>query len=315
MTRATVYVPQLSWHLGYFLAALVPAAGVDTYVETTTTPRIINDLQNFLGQPIDDIIESQAAYEMSSLNNVDEFRNWAYTLVIGEEDDSKISNRSNEINMIYVALADGTFIGYYDSTRYTFRAPGIASPAHDDFDISTHQPPFHLRDVNSVCACANPSWDPTRTMQASCLDGQDRVPDSNGACTRTCCDRDIRTYYATSRSLRGVPQRLTKWSVYDPRQRPWYIQQENRMRDRHMSLGWSSVYEFSSGGLGITATGSMGMSAGNGVFGIDYGLDDIQHLLTQDTRSFASAGGTWAFIVEASNGFVVGSTSGEALTA
>jgi hypothetical protein len=322
-------------------APAVGDVGTTTYVGTTITPRIANSLGAFLGHPLQAIVESQAKYEMGSLRTTEDFRRWTYTQVLSEEDTSLMGNQTSEINMVYAALADGTFISYYDSERYSFRGPGTAAPGTDDFDVSSSpQPRFLLSNVNTACGaapthCANPDWSPTRTMQASCVgNGEARVADGGfggdltGACTLTCCDRSIRTYYATGRQLRGVPQVLTKWSVYDPRQRPWYGQQVERMRSQHQPFGWSSVYEFSSGGLGITATGSICSTVPSahqitphdcGVFGIDYGLDDIEHLLALATTNTRAAGGTWAYIVErgqsSDGGLVVGSTSGEALTA
>ena len=86
-----------------------------TFVEVMSTPRILADLHTFMGLPIDTIVFFQAAYEMGDLSTTEDFRRWTYAQVLAEEDRSALANTTSAINMHYVGLNDGRFIGYYDS--------------------------------------------------------------------------------------------------------------------------------------------------------------------------------------------------------
>ena len=77
----------------------------------------------------------------------------------------------------------------------------------------------------------------------------------------SCCDKRIRSYYSTSISTRGTPQHLLAWNIYDPRMRPWYIQQANERTMHNKTATWSAPYPFATDGqIGITATGSIVVS-------------------------------------------------------
>ena len=82
-----------------------------------------------------------------------------------------------------------------------------------------------------------------------------------------------RLFFDTSVDARGVPQSLTAWSTYDPRNRSWYTEESARSSD---TGGWSSIYVFSSSGeLGITRTAKLRRDGRTvGVLGIDFELHD-----------------------------------------
>ena len=53
-----------------------------------------------------------------------------------------------------------------------------------------------------------------------------------------------------------MPGDVTRWSTYDPRARPWFINAMMHWKKDGTKLSWSPVYEFSGEKtLGVTATG------------------------------------------------------------
>lgn len=138
------------------------------------------------------------------------------------------------------------------------------------------------------------------------------------SCTDTCCDGDLRVYY-TSNPLGGAPLEMTRWRVYDPRARGWYIQQRERFASIGDPFGWSGVYTFAtSGSLGITATAMLHDSDGVsfGVAGVDYTLASISGLLIDELSSLgADSNATFAYVVErtgSSAGTLMGSSTDDA---
>ena len=189
-----------------------------------------------------------------------------------------------EISMLYIGLEDGLFTGYYSTTAYTERAP---SGWAEDLSWS----PYSLATVNEVCAASD-----------ACQGFGDKTVHASGTCddsNTSCVDADIRNYYSTSEAADGQPLNFTKWRVYDPRVRPWYIEAVALSNSTGLSqnVNFSSIYSFATTGkLGLSATGTI-ITNGTirGVYAIDYELAECAVALS---RSLAWEEGAWAYIVE-----------------
>ena len=330
------------------LLARVAGQEAETYVGAVTTPRMLAALEAFVTDPADAVVYTLAAEELGLLEPTEQLRSWLYSQTLARAS-------SSSFTMFYAGLEDGTFIGYFDPQSFTFRPPGAAAASDPvSSEVCTARNRSDAAAVAACGAvvldgspatctgggsCAHSPlgtlWDRyapstlagmalrrgnaagAESLAATCPAAGERVGGVLGrSCTVSCCDRDIRTYYTTSRADRGVPTALTKWLAYDPRERPWYTQEMARSAAASQSAadasatGWSSVYAFSTTGeLGITATGAM-LSNGRlrGVVAIDYTLEAISGLLNT-TRSGQSS---WSYIVErqgSSAGKLIGSTA------
>lgn len=137
---------------------------------------------------------------------------------------------------------------------------------------------------------------------------------ASGTCSSdsSCVDSNVRNYYETSFVKSGVPVNFTRWREYDPRARPWYTFASSNVAATGQKTTFSPIYPFAtSGELGITATGAIMINETfQGVYGIDYELDDISSLLAETLGDV----GAWAYVVERSGpgvsvpGTLVGST-------
>lgn len=215
-------------------------------------------------------------------------------------------------------------------SRYTFRAAGGSAAAANELVLG------HFADADAIpdeLSLRSPTCDldPTTDGSSICPVGCDRVPTCSGtsstlftisnacpgssadACTPIasdgtagCCDKDIRLYFTTSIAARGVPQQLTGWTTYDPRERSWYTEERSRSDE---AGGWSSIYVFStSGELGITRTAKLRADGvDHGVLGIDFDLREVSQILVGVATQTGRAG-IWAYVVEAETGLLVGTT-------
>ena len=220
----------------------------------------------------------------------------------------------------------------YGEHKYTHRAAGRGLAA--DLDLGSFS---SLEDLNA-CVLANrttaaalPSCDPLRESQCpDCAHVRGQQLSSAcaasggnrsllGNCTATCCDEDIRAYYRTSRERQGAAVALTGWSAYDHRLRPWYIQGKANWDAQRQRHAWSDVYEFATSSQpGITATAAAVNSSGGllGFLTSDYELTEINKLLAEsleDADKWGLEGRVWAYVVEASNGKLLGVAPAEPL--
>ena len=182
-----------------------------------------------------------------------------------------------------------------------------------DLDSATDGSDVCPQGCDSAAACTGTATQ--YSLSAACAGSS-----SESSCTATsadgtagCCDQDIRTYHATTVAARGVPQSLTGWTTYDPRERAWYTEEMARAED----AGWSSVYVFStSGELGVTRTAKMKRDSDTdpiGVLGVDFELSSISNILN---ATLSGTDNGWAFVVERSGddaGLLLGSSFGTPL--
>ena len=239
----------------------------------------------------------------------------------------------------FVGFEDGRFFGYANKNEITFNQAG-GTPA--GLAMSPHTT---LTTVNDDCCntnCAESSWCPSECSPMLCRGEWGKVlamscpggaVDSAGCSTdatalaaagyhenvTACCDENIRAYYTTSVAERGRPINFTRWRVYNPRGRTWYVEQKARWESTKndaipVTKGWSSPYSFATGGvIGITATGSIIVDNKLvGVIGADYTLASLSVLLVEALSVTTSAINTeMAYVVERSGsgeGMLVGTT-------
>jgi hypothetical protein len=377
----------------------------DIYAKEALVPRLYSAVHSFMQKPFEMALDfTEAGNHIGTLDLADrqQMSRVMYTQTLA----TKCGEPGNPFDMIYLGLEEGTFLGYFSNTSYTYRPPTGTMTDQLSWE------PYSLESINGVCdqtpsacdfsgavdpgitakACigdvatcgsadisggtATDPWarlDAGRTNclaagnchfsayggriwdgkvfssncartgadQSSCsavdIGGSDASEDlhaceSAGACvyipadvssgteeactavcTDTCCDGDLRIYY-TADSV-GEPVEMTRWSVYDHRARPWYIQQKQRFLNTGEAFSWSGVYTFStSGALGISATAMINDdSGGHGVAAVDYTLAMISQLITDELVGMrADLGTTWSYIVEVSGstaGTLMGSTT------
>ena len=186
--------------------------------------------------------------------------------------------------MVYIGLEDGLFTGYSSTTAYSERAP---SGWAEDLSWS----PYSLATVNEVCAASD-----------ACQGFGDKTVHASGSCNDSntrCVDADIRNYYRTSEAAAGQPVNFTKWRVYDPRLRPWYMEAFTLSSSTGLNekVRFSSIYSFATTGqIGVSATGTI-ITNGTirGVYAMDYALEECAAALS---RSLTWEEGAWAYIVE-----------------
>lgn len=266
------------------------------------------------------------------LTSTDAVREWCYTETLATG-----TGTWSSIDMLYVGMEDGRFLGYFSPTSYTFK--GAGSGAADDPELGWS--PYTLDTVNQHCGDIDIECVEGKTVSASCgagtYDGEchERVTGSRNAstdnqaacesagniwwapCTASgCCDSSIRNYYSTLPAARGAAVNFTRWRVYDHRVRPWYREAIAAWLYDQAQSSWSSVYVFStSGQLGVTAMQTMAQTDGtvDAVFAIDFALGDISGLLNS---SLNGIGASFAYIVEVGpmvSGLLVGLSTEEAL--
>jgi hypothetical protein len=163
--------------------------------------------------------------------------------------------------------------------------------------------------VQSVCTGA-PSDRWSDMARAHC------VLDADGA---VCCDGNIRPSYdmnasAARRSSHGD---LAGWSIYDHRERSWYIAAKARWETTRATKGWSSIYpSHQSGKYCITATGAATTTGDRerpqwqGAFGVDYDLDTLSSILVHGLDGIED---TWAYLVERGSGRLIASSTDDAI--
>jgi hypothetical protein len=86
-----------------------------------------SNLENMMGKPFESLVGSQTAVQfgfLGSLQSSTLLRQWCYSqvLALGVGDHSVSS-----IDMVYVGLENGHFVGYFSPTIYTERAAGQGS--------------------------------------------------------------------------------------------------------------------------------------------------------------------------------------------
>ena len=318
----------------FVLAVLAGAAAgaqvreVQTYIAAFDKPRLDYTLNSFMREPGSVLELSRPAYAMELVaascasSETTELRELLFLQSVA------VNGRvgGTGITMLYAGMADGRFIGYYSPERYTFRAADDSATSSAELDWlpygSADAVPAALGKKRPTCDLS-PATDGSAVCPLGCNGGggagcsgtaqrkslATACPGATDAeCTPTandrtpgCCDKNIRVYYSTSVAARGAPQELTGWTLYDPRMRPWYIEEIARDAQTSGWSGWSSVYVFSSSGnLGITRTAKMARDTNSeallGVLAADFELGGLSNILN-DTLA---GDGSWAYVVERS---------------
>eukprot|EP01043_Picozoa_sp_COSAG02_P002899 COSAG02_NODE_68_length_42582_cov_52.351129_35_plen_961_part_00 len=282
-------------------AASAEMRQLTTYVAAFDEPRLSYTLHSFMSEPGAVLKVSQPAYalelvaESCAASETVELRELLFlqSVAVASQADG------TGITMLYAGMEDGRFVGYYDPERYTFRAADWSVASSPDHSWSPYA------SADDVPGDAGKGGAQGLSLAVSCPGAA--APSAEPACTPAgCCDRNIRTYHDTSLAARGAPQTFTGWTLYDPRVRPWYIEE---MARSDSPTGWSSVYVFSgSGNLGITRTAKMTRDSAStqvlGVLAADFELGGLSSVLNETL----AGDGSWAFIVERS-----GSTRGKLL--
>jgi hypothetical protein len=182
-----------------------------------------------------------AGFELGGLRDAGSRRVALYAEVLAADLHrvDSIHSGSSDISMVYVGLADGQFLGFYDVDNVVARPAGGAAAA----DCSWA--PFDLAAVNEQCAAT-----------AGCAPG----PAVSAASS------NIRTKHSTSREAGGTAINLTGWRDYDHRGRDWYTGALARQAAHpgQADMGWADIYTFvGSGNLGASVTSTMVMDDGS----------------------------------------------------
>ena len=314
------------------LSLLMRGAAARSFSEGVLTVRLKENIVILMEQPFEPLEYTTESYDMSFLDLSDtvEVREWCYaeTLATATGDQTR-----SMIDMLYVGLEDGRFIGYFSPESYTFK--GIGAGTADDAELGWS--PHSLDTVNDMCE--NVTCVANSTVSASCasstysgsckqrangaeVDEADAGYADQTACesagniwwapctTDNCCDSSIRNYYSTSRAARGAPVDFTRWRLYDHRVRPWYRQAIASWENSGVASGWSSVYTFStSGQLGVTAMQTVAQADGTpeAVFAVDFALPDIARVVN---NSLTGTEGSFAYVVEKDTGLFIGMATG-----
>ena len=253
------------------------SGGEATYVGVIMTPNIFSSLDAFMLEPVQLLGLSQSMSKMGQLQSTEDYRILLYTQVLALPLNSSIA-------MIYVGLADGRFLGYLGRYSYVYRPSGHAlAPA-------SNWSPFSLPTVSQTCIP-----EPAPSLQRC----GEQV---------THATENIRTFHSTSETQLGTPGALVGWDTYNNSCRDWYTSAAQHTQGEGW-IGWSSVYTFAGGEVGLTARGTI--AAGGdvvAVLAVDYQLLGISALLRQATDG---AQGIFAYIVEP-NGDVAGKLIGVA---
>ena len=147
--------------------------------------------------------------------------------------------------------------------------------------------------------------DPSATEATACAAGGAHSWTVGTCCTATCCDGDIRNYYATTLAAVGAPTAFAGWKPYDHRARSWYREAKATYQANSSSVtSWSNIYEFSTTqAIGISVMGAavVGLddatsiagsaAAFTGVFAIDFELGGLSDKLISSVMQHAAAGG------------------------
>ena len=136
----------------------------------------------------------------------------------------------------------------------------------------------------------------------------------------TCHDDNFTNSFSVNSTAH--PQDLTQWTVYDPRQRPWYISALQTYADTNETARSSEVYAYAvTMELGLTATAVVVDSAGaiRSVLGIDFLLRDISTTLKSwyphPHHEFTFIVQPDWMLVAASDGEVIDHETGERISA
>lgn len=133
---------------------------------------------------------------------------------------------------------------------------------------------------------------------------------SEGA-NNSCVNNDVRNYYNTETKT-GVYTTFSGRTIqYDPRERTWYVNALEQYTATETRKAWSSIYTYSDGDLGITATGILldptdtsVPPAVQGVLGNDYKLATMQTFLSTEFTHMDLI----AYIVERGTGHLLASS-------
>jgi hypothetical protein len=324
----------------------------DSYVGSVLLPTAAFNLNSVMERPFETIRFSEASLELGFLDlaagyDTSQVRRGLYNQVIG----LGVGDRQRtSIDMVYVGLEDGVFLGYFSPTSYTERAAsGLA--------VDLSWAPYDLATVDAVCAASDacrgvsgksvstacPSGAPRGTSSA-CKDAQGAIV---AAADETTCEATDGNVWCATRPSRGCPASAAVLTLFDScRYVPctddgccdesirndyrtnagvggapsdftrWRVY-DHRARPwykecRATGQQWSSMYEFStSQALGLTAM-VQARDASQNLLGV-FAMDYDVGALSTVVNNSLSGQGAWGFAVERSNGLLVAISTGERL--
>ena len=320
-----------------------PAAATVSFSEGVLSTRVRSNIEAVMEEPFSPLDFTTDAHRLGflDLSSTLELQQWVYGQALATHTGD---GTQSSIDMLYVGLEDGRFLGYFSPTSYTYRGPGTGGPEAAGLGWA----PYTLATVDcDLIRCHSGS-----TVSASCAanvnageayDGEckdlrsgstDAAFSDQVACeiaeniwfapctTDKCCDSSIRNYYSTSEVALGAPIDVTRWRVYDHRIRQWYREAISAWTlaepgDKRLST-WSSVYPFiSAGTLGLTAMQTVFQADGTtpeAVFAVDFTLSMISTVVEE---SLAGSDRSFAYLVETLpgvSGLLIGASSLEPLT-
>lgn len=357
-TTAQLLVPA-PWRLLWPLLLLLTTGGAEegqlstspgSYAGSVLLPTTVFNLNSVMGRPFETIRFSASSLKLGFVDlspgyDPSELRRGLYNQVIalGVGDRQRTS-----IDMVYVGLEDGTFLGYFSPTSYTERAPsGLAN------DLPWA--PYNLATVDAVCAVSDACRGVSgKSVSIACPSGAAR--DTSSACKdsqgvtvaanseATCEATNGNVWYASPIPVEDAMRRgsdlfdlrryvpCTDDGCCDESIRNYYSTSadiggvpanftrwrvyDHRARPwykecRATGQQWSSMYEFStSQALGLTAMVQARDASENllGVFSMDYDVGALSAIVNNSL-----SGQAWGFAVERSNGLLVAISTGEPL--
>lgn len=286
--------------VGLFFVALLgtsraqqPQAAAATFVASVVLPRVADDLDCFLEIPFVEVIahaQAQKRMGMLDVESTTALQEFLYSSIVAASDPSSESFASQAIAEVFVGLETGQFVGYtWD--RHTLIIRGSSSGLASEASWA----PYSLLAADVELDALGPG--DGAIVRSNCPGLRDNCGRSAG-----CCDRDVRTVFATSESSRGMAERLVGWDApYDPRERPWYTACQERFQRTGDMLAWSPVYTGTYLGTPvITAMGAivdLNDDAGHfrGVIGVDYRLESLSEILASTVNTQVE-GSVWCFI-------------------
>lgn len=328
------------------LALLALAANLDmrqaealSYSEAVLSTRVQANIEGVMEEPFSPLDFTADAHRLDFLDLTDtlELQQWVYGQALATHTGD---STQSSIDMLYVGLEDGRFLGYFSPTSYTYRGAGDGAPDA----AGLHWAPYTLATVDcdlirchagsTVSSSCAANVNAGATYDGVCTDHRSGATDAAfsdqttcqtagniwyAPCTTDkCCDSSIRNYYSTSEVARGAPTDVTRWRVYDHRVRPWYREAISAWSDEGRSSVWSSVYPFiSAQTLGLSAMQVVFQADGatpEAIFAVDFTLAMISTVIES---SLAGSDRSFSYVVETQPGFsglLIGASSLEPLS-